>query len=107
MNSRAITKGILVAATSFALIDSLFAYQAFSAAVKPIVAHWAIELNQYCMDLKKQSITPKEWQVLVEKLFDKIELQELLRFIDFHNLQKGFQYPDLGVNTKLVKFPVL
>jgi len=30
-----------------------------------------------------------------------------LKFIDFDNLIKGFEYPDLGVNTKTVKFPKL
>lgn len=107
MNRREFTKGILATVTSFALMDSLFAFDAFASPVKPIADHWALSLQEYCSDLKKQSISPIEWQERVESLFDRIELEELLKFIDFKNLQKGFQYPDLGVATRPVKFPRL
>ncbi len=107
MDRRKFTKGMLATVTSFALIDSLFASHAFLNTIKPITEHWALKLNEYCSDLKKQAITLIEWQEHVEQLFAKIELGELLKFIDFKNLQHGFQYPNLGVNTKPVKFPKL
>ena len=34
-------------------------------------------------------------------------LDDILKFIDFENLIKGFEFPDLGVNTRPVKFPKL
>ena len=48
-----------------------------------------------------------EWQEQVEMLYRVVELKELLQFIDFENLIKGFDYPDLGVNTRPVRFPRL
>ena len=53
------------------------------------------------------SISPLEWQGFVEDLFCQVELAELLRFIDFDRLIKGFDYPELGVNTRPVQFPRL
>ncbi|MGI9552949.1 MAG: hypothetical protein ACR2MT_17215 [Aurantibacter sp.] len=107
MNRRGFSKEILATVTSFALMDSLFAFNAFSKSIRPITEHWAQNLNEYCSDLKQQEITPFEWQEQVEQLFDTIELPELLKFIDFDSLQKGFQFPDLGVSTKPVVFPKL
>jgi hypothetical protein len=107
MDRREFTKGILATFTSFALMDSLFAFNAIGKNIKPITDHWAIKLNEYCSDLKTDSITTIQWQQKIEELYAKIELEEILKFIDFDNLIKGFEYPDLGVSTKPVKFPNL
>lgn len=107
MHRRDFTKSILSTVTSYALIDSLFTTNAFASAIKPIADKWAISLNEYCADLRKQAISPAEWQLKVESLYQKIELEEILKFIDFEHLIEGFEYPDLGVRTKQVKFPKL
>lgn len=107
MDRREFTKGILTTVTSFALMDSLFAFNAIGKDIKPITDHWAIKLNEYCSDLKADSISTMQWQKLIEELYAKVELEEILKFIDFPNLVKGFEYPDLGVSTKSVKFPKL
>ncbi len=107
MNRRDFTKGILTTVSSFALMDALLAFNAIDKSVKPITDHWAINLNDYCADLKKNAITTLQWQRKIEELYQKIELNELLKFIDFKNLIKGFEYPDLGVSTRTVTFPQL
>lgn len=107
MDRRGITKGILATVSSFALMDSLFAFNAVGRHIKPITDHWAINLNDFCEDLKTKSITPLQWQQKIEELYAKVELEELLKFIDFKNLIRGLEYPDLGVSTKPVKFPTL
>lgn len=107
MERREFTKGILATVTSFALMDSLFAFSAIGKSIKPITDHWAVKLNEYCSDLKTDSVTTLQWQQKIEELYSKIELEELLKFIDFDNLIEGFKYPDLGVSTKTVKFPKL
>ncbi|HMQ69927.1 MAG TPA: hypothetical protein PKC58_13170 [Ignavibacteria bacterium] len=107
MNRREFSKKLLATVTSYALMDSLFAANAFSRLIKPLTSHWAIQLNEYCMDLKKQSISPAEWQSLIENLYREISFEEILKFINFDNLINGFDFPDLGVNTKPVKFPKL
>jgi hypothetical protein len=107
MHRREVTKGILATATSFALMDSLFAFNAIGKNIKPITDHWAIKLHEYCSDLKTASISVVQWQQKIEELYAKVELGEILNFVDFNNLIKGFEYPDLGVSTKPIKFPKL
>ena len=107
MNRREFSKKLMAAVVSYALFDSLFASNAFSKSIEPITRHWAIKLNEYCSDLRKNSITTLEWQNHIEGLYNNIELSEILKFIDFENLFKGFEFPDLGVNTKRVIFPKL
>lgn len=107
MNRRAFTKELLATVSSFALMDSLFAYNAFENKIKPIADHWAIQLNEFCSDLRTESIDAAQWQAHMEGLYQQIQLEDLLKFINFNNLIKGFKYPDLGVHTKPVKFPKL
>ncbi len=107
MNRREFNTGLLATVANFALIDSLFAHNTFRNNVKPITNHWAIRLNEFCSDLKTESITTIQWHEQISELYNKIDLIEILKFINFENLIKGFEYPDLGANTKPVKFPKL
>lgn len=107
MDRRTFTKDLVASVVTYSLMDLLVATNAFSTSIKPIVKHWSIGLNELCSDLKKQAISPQVWQEQIEKLYQVVNLKELLEFIDFNNLAKGFTYPDLGVNTKTVKFPKL
>ena len=107
MDRRTFNKNILGTVLSYSLLTSLFANEAISPALRPLTDHWAKVLNEYCKDLKQSSISPAKWQEQVEALFRQIELNELLKFIDFDRLAKGMQFPDLGVSTKPVSFPKL
>lgn len=107
MNRREFANGILGTVVSYSLIDSLFASNAFAKSIHPITKHWAVNLHEFCDDLKTNSISTIEWQSHIDALYKQIELSELLQFINFENLVKGFNYPDLGVNTKPVRFPKL
>lgn len=107
MNRREFNKGLLATVANFALIDTLFAYNTFGNNIKPIANHWAIQLNEFCTDLRTESITTTQWQEHISELYKEIDLNEILKFIDFENLIKAFKYPELGVSTKPVKFPRL
>ena len=107
MDRREFAKGFLSTVTSFALMDALFTFNAIGKNIKPITDHWAVSLNEFCADLKTGSISVIQWQEKIEELYSKIAPEEILKFIDFNNLIKGLQYPDLGVTTKPVKFPRL
>lgn len=107
MDRREFTKGLLATVTSFALMDSLFAFNAVGREIKPITDHWAKQLNEYCADLRTDALSPLQWQQRIEALYANIALEDILKFIDFDNLIKGFEYPDLGVATRPVKFPKL
>lgn len=100
-------KQLLGTVLSYALLDTLFLTDTFGKNIKPIAVHWAKELHEICQDLKLSKITQSLWQERAEALFSRIELEELLQFIEFEKLIRGFQYPDLGVGTKMVQFPKL
>lgn len=107
MQRRQFSKDLLATVSSFLFIESIFATEAISRPIRPITDHWALRLHEYCSDLKKASLSTLEWQSKVEDLYAEIELEEVLRFINFKQLSKGFIYPDLGVNTRRVQFPKL
>ncbi|MEZ5426172.1 MAG: hypothetical protein R2747_07910 [Pyrinomonadaceae bacterium] len=75
--------------------------------VAPILKHWSVELNEFCGDLQISKISPLDWQKQIDRLYSRIELEELLKFIDFEKLTRKFEYPDLGVNTRNVSFPAI
>ncbi|NMM47767.1 cupin domain-containing protein [Marinigracilibium pacificum] len=107
MDRRKFSNELIKSLVSFALLDSVYSYQAVGKSIKLIFNHWVVSLNEYCIDLKTGSLTPAQWQTKVEGLFNQIDLTELIKFIDLKNLTKGFNYPDLGVNTKKVTFPTI
>lgn len=99
---------LLGSVAAHALLSSCAATpQVVSSRVEPIVKHWALELNEYCADLKIAKLSQTNWQAALETLFGQIDLPELLKFIDFDSLRNGLQYPDLGVATANVTLPKL
>ncbi|MEL6256369.1 MAG: hypothetical protein AAFR87_30480 [Bacteroidota bacterium] len=105
MKRREFNQTLIKSISSYALFDSLIHSEAFSFKIKPIIDHWALEVESYCKDLRKAGISPSEWQDKIELLYKRVELEELLKYIKFEELIKGFEYPDLGVATRYVKFP--
>lgn len=99
---------LLGSVAAHALLSSCAATpQVVSTKVEPIVKHWAIELNDLCSDLRAEKLSQSHWQSAMEALFSRIELPELLKFIDLESLLTGLEYPDLGVATANVTLPPL
>lgn len=92
---------------SYSLFRALFTTDAFADSVKPVAHAWLKDLHEMSQDLQAGKITPGQWQTRIAELFDRVSLEELLAQIDFDRLIQGFEYPDLGVNTRWVKFPRL
>jgi hypothetical protein len=99
MTRRDFSKNILLTLTGIALLDTLFQQQLFANSVKPIADHWLKELHIMCLDLKKNSISPVEWQQKISEFHNKLPLEDLLKTIDFERSIKKLKYPDLGVIT--------
>ena len=107
MDRRQFNKALCSSIASYALFRTLFLKDAFAKAVQPITGHWLGRLHEMSQDLQSGGITPGQWQTGIEALLDQVELAELLRLIDFEKLTQGFEYPELGVNTRWTKFPAL
>lgn len=107
MNRRELLKSLAGSVASYALFRTLFTQDVFAEAIKPVTSFWLKGLHEMSMDLQSGKITPGQWQAKIQELFDRVEAAELIARIDFDRLIQGFEYPDLGVNTKWVKFPEL
>ena len=107
MNRRELLKSMAGSIASYALFRTLFTRDAFAGAVRPVTSSWLKGLHEMSLDLKTGTITPGQWQARLQELFDRVEPAELLAAIDFDKLVQGLELPDLGVNTKWVKFPEL
>lgn len=107
MDRREFSKRLVSTVLTYSLMNTLISSEAIGNKINPITDHWVKQLNEYCGDLKKESISIDEWRSLIAQLYQRIALQEILEFIKFKNLIQGFRFPDLGVDTKMVKFPKL
>lgn len=94
-------------ACSYFFLETMFSHELFARPLQPLMAHWAKELNTICQDLRTHALSLVHWQERIEALLNRVEIGEMLRFIDFDKLTRGFEFPDLGVNTKPVAFPKL
>ncbi len=107
MNRRTFTQKFAGAIASYALLETLVGGKMIARACQPLTDHWVKELNEMSMDLRDGSITPAMWQSQIDKLFNRVALEDLLDLTEFDQLIRRFQYPDLGVATKGVRFPRL
>jgi hypothetical protein len=90
---------------TFSLLETIFARDAWSAEVSPITAKWLAGLNELAGDVKEQRISQVVWQKKVEELYGQIEVDELMRFVDFKNLTKDLKFVDRGARSLRPKFP--
>jgi hypothetical protein len=107
MNRRELIKSLLGTVASYSLLEALFTRDAFAGAVKPVTDSWVRDLDAMSRDLASSRIAPALWQAKVKELYDRIAPAELLAAVDFDRLTAWFDYPDLGVNTRPVRFPRL
>jgi len=107
MNRREVLQPLISSIASYALLQTLFQKEAFADSIKPIANQWLRGLHEMSQDLRTSTITPGEWQTKIAELYNRISFEELLTRSDFDKLVQEFEYPDLGVNTKDVKFPPL
>ncbi len=95
----------LCSLVTFSLLETLFQHQLFADEIQPLAARWLAELNSMSADVKGQKISQLQWQEQVEKLMTKVELAELLKFIDFEKLSQSVQYKDQGERSLTAKLP--
>jgi hypothetical protein len=91
----------------YSLMRTLVTRDLLAGPVQPLIAKWAAEVNAACDGLRGGSIKPIEWQEMIEALLRRIELAELLQFIEFDRLTGGLEFPDLGAGTQAAPFPQL
>src|SRR5436190_14369648 len=95
MNRRDFTGTVL----TYGLLQLLWARDLFAGEVKPVVGQWFKELNDLGRDLKGQKIKDVEFQAKMEELYKKVDLAELVQFIELDRLAEKVKLPDNGAHS--------
>lgn len=90
---------------TWSLLETLFSGNAFAAQIKSTATKWLSELNSMSLDLKGKKLDPLQWQSQVEELFKKVDLPELLTFIDFEKLTRDIEPKERGELALRPKLP--
>lgn len=86
----------LGALLTWSLLDTLFARDAFGDEVRVIASKWLADLNAMSLDLKGKKLDPVQWQQQVEQLLAKVDLADMLKFINFEKLTRGLKMQERG-----------
>ena len=105
VSRRAFNQQTVGSLLTLSLLETLYATDAFAAEIKPVTARWLAELDELGRDLKGRKLGEVQWQEKVEGLFSKVELAELLKFIEFDKLIKGLTFRDQGEKSLRPRFP--
>ncbi len=93
---REFQQGTLGSLLTWSLLQTLFAKDAFAREIVPIANQWMIQLQELCSDLKEKKLEQLQWKTNVEKLFARVDLPEILKFIDFEKLTRNVQPKERG-----------
>lgn len=107
LTRRQFTRETLGSLLAFSLFDLVGSRDAFAAEVKPITVAWLKQLNDLGQDVKDQKLKQLEWQKQVEALYAKVDLPDLLRFIDFDKLTSSVDLPEHGARSLRPQFPTI
>jgi hypothetical protein len=92
LNRREFTGTVL----AYGLIQMLWARDLFAADVKSVVGQWFKDLNALGQDLKGQKLKDTEFQAKMEELYKKVNLAELVQFVDLDRVAEKVKLPANG-----------
>ncbi|HBI46281.1 MAG TPA: hypothetical protein DDY78_26020 [Planctomycetales bacterium] len=93
---RSFNRKMLGSLMTYGLIETVFRRDLLADAVKPVVKKWLVELNALSQDLKDQKIKDLDFQTQLENLYKRVDLAELITFIDLDRATKDVKLPDKG-----------
>jgi hypothetical protein len=105
LSRRSFNQDVLGSLLTFSLLETLFTRDLFADEVKPVAAQWLAKIDAMSREMKGKKLTQVQWQEQVEQLFSRIELPEMLKFLDFDKLTAGIDFKDEGERSLRAKFP--
>ena len=104
-NRRQFNRATLSSLLTFSLLETLAAEDLFSAETKSVTGRWLTDLHDLGKDLKGEKLSPIQWQDHCEELFKKVDLEDLLKFIDFGGRISSVPFREKGERAIRFKFP--
>ncbi len=105
LSRRQFTQATLGSLLTYSLLETLVTRDAFSAEMRLLAGRWMKDLNDLGESLKGQKLKQTDWQTKVDELFEKVDLADALKFIDFDKLTANLKLRDNGEISLHAKFP--
>jgi hypothetical protein len=96
---REFARNTLQSLTALALIEGLWSSRLLGAQVRPLLDDWFKELNTMSKDLHDHKTKDAEFQKALEELYGRVDLQSLLKSLDFDKLMAGVDFPAKGAKS--------
>lgn len=105
LSRRCFNQATLGSLLTYSLLETLSASDAFAAEVKPLASAWLAEVDEISRQLKGRPLEQEKWQQQIESLMKKVDLADLLKFIDFERLTADIPFRDKGARSLRPRFP--
>jgi hypothetical protein len=99
LTRREFARNTLQSLTALALIEGLWSSRLLGAQVRPLLDEWFKELNTMSKDLHDHKTKDVEFQKALEELYSRVDLQSLLKSLDFDKLMAGVDFPAKGAKS--------
>jgi hypothetical protein len=96
---REFTRNTLQSLTALGLIEGLWSSRLLGADVRPLIDDWFNELNAISHEVHEHRTKDAEFQKSLEELYRRVDLQALLRSLDFDRLAAGVNFPEKGAKS--------
>ena len=101
---RAFTRHALQSLTAVALLEGLAAHRLFGADVRSVIDDWLEELNAISRDVRDHKVKDVEFTRSLEGLYRRVDLEALLKSLDFDRIAREVNYPAIGAKSLPVDF---
>jgi hypothetical protein len=101
---RNFTRNTLQSLTALILIEGLWSRRLLGDDVRPIIDDWVRELNAISRDVHEHRQKDIEFQHSLERLYGRVNLQALLKTLNFDRLAAGVNFPAKGAKSLPVDF---
>jgi len=96
---REFARNTLQSLTALVLIEGLWSIRLLGADVRPLIDDWFKEVNAISHDVHEHKTKDADFQKSLEELYRRVDLQSLLKSLDFDRLSAGVNFPAKGAKT--------
>jgi len=102
INRREFNKQALSTAVSFSVLQHFFASEALADKPIEVAQKWLATIHEMAKDLRAKKITQQQWQTQVEVLLGQVDINDLLKRIQFNEQLPFYQYrSQIGIDFKM------